>query len=212
MTVGRFFTIKLEVKPDTAAGWLAKSKGMYASATKPEHTTMYTTLAPLLQQLNTDIGGLDSAQALAANGGKAEIKARDAKWGDLTRSTHAFAAGVQGLCDAASDPEHAKEIAAGAGLEGKNKPKNKKPDFYAKVLPNGAVHLYAKKPGKKGASVFFEWQMSKDGGATWISLPGTNDSNTLVQGLTAGTVHFRVRTIVKNTPSEWSQTIWASVH
>jgi hypothetical protein len=207
MSVGRYFTLKLDVKPDTAAGWLAKSKGMHASATKSENAPMYTTIAPLLQQLNTNISGLDSAQALAANGGKDAIKARDAKWSDLTKSTHAFVAGVQGLCDAATDPEHAKQIAAGAGLAGKDKPKRTKPDFYGKVLGNGAVHLYAKRPGKKGARVFYEWQISKDGGATWISLPGTNDANTLVEGLTPGTVHFRHRTIVKNTPSDWSNEI-----
>jgi hypothetical protein len=157
--------IKLDVKPKTAAGWLAKGRVVHASSTRPENAQTFASL-------------------------------------------RAFVAGVQVLCDAAPDPDHAIAIAAAAGLDTRLEPVHYKPAFEGKVLGNGVVHLHVKVPARRGARIFYEWQTGNDGGATWLPLPNTNDANLRVPGLTPGsTVHFRFRTTIKNAPSEWSQAI-----
>jgi hypothetical protein len=208
MAQGRYFTIKLEVKPRTARGWIAKGKAVVASATRPESVTLLTSIASLLSQVQTDLGVADGAEAAVANKGKTDYSNRNVKLGSLQKSLRAYVAGLQGLCDTASDMEHALQIAAAAGLAPKDKSVPNKAELSGKAVGNASVHLFAKLPAKKTSRIFHEWLMSKDGGATWIALPGTNDASTLVQGLPVGTtVWFRHRMIVKNTPTDWSQHI-----
>ena len=196
----------LKVAPNTAAGWLAKGKAVGSSTAS--NASMYTTIASILGQLATDTASLDTAQATAANRGKAEVQARNARWSIQKKSVRAVRAAVQGLCDAAPDAAHATAIAVGAGLGVKAKPAHTKEPFAGKALGNGMVKLAVKVPGKKGARVYYEWRMSTDGGKTWVPLPGTNTSFTQVSGLTRGAeVQFSSRTTVKNVVSDWSQAI-----
>jgi hypothetical protein len=204
--------IKLEAKPNTALGWLTKGMEVDAAATANE-PTFFSSIAPLLAQLSSDVTALGKAQAAAGNKGKLEIKQRNAVLHDLKKSLRAFTGGVQGLCDAAPDLEHARAIAAAASLEAKVVPVPQKPDLRGKVLGGGAVHLYAKLPVKRSGRVYWEWQMSTDGGMTWLSLPGTNSANTRVPGLTPLTiVQFRRRWTFKNVVSDWGQVIAVPVH
>jgi len=196
----------LNVTPDTAAGWLAKGKAVGSSTTS--NASMYTTIASILGQLATDTASLDTAQAAAANRGKDEVQARNARWSIQKKSLRAVRAAVQGLCDAAPDAAHATAIAVGAGFGVKAKPAHTKEPFAGKALGNGVLKLAVKVPGKKGARVYYEWRMSTDGGKTWISLPGTNVSFTRVLGLTPGAeVQLSSRTTVKNVISAWSPAI-----
>ena len=204
-------TIKLDVKPRTPAGWLTKGKAVSTAANAA--TATFSSLSSLLTQLTADVTALDKAQSAAANKGKVETTARNAACTNLKKSLRAFVAGVQGLCDAAPDAAHAMSIAAAASLDAKELTLPHKADFAGKAVGAGAVHLFAKVPTKTGRRVFYDWQMSTDGGKTWVSLPSTNDANTLVQNLTSSTtVSFRHRTTVKNVASDWSQTIVILVH
>jgi hypothetical protein len=203
-------TIKINPKPDTAAGWLAKGKAVVEAAGP---SSLFSSIAQLLTQLTSDTAALDKAQAAAANRGKNEIKVRNAALRDLKKSLRGFGRGVQGLCDAAPDLQHAAALAAAASLDAKIMVVPHKPDFRGKALGAGAVQLYVKVPVKHGTRIFFEWQMSTDGGHTWVSLPNTNNANTRVSGLTAATiVQFRHRSTVKNVVSDWSQVISVQVH
>ena len=196
----------LNVTPDTAAGWLAKGKAVGSSTTS--NASMYTAIASILGQLATDTASLDTAQAAAANRGKDEVQARNARWSIQKKSLRAVRAAVQGLCDAAPDAAHATAMAVGAGLGVKAKPAHTKEPFAGKALGNGVLKLAVKVPGKKGARVYYEWRMSTDGGKTWLSLPGTNVSLTRVLGLTRATeVQFSSRTTAKNVVSAWSPAI-----
>jgi hypothetical protein len=202
--------IKLDPKPNTPAGWLAKGKGVVTAATASAAT--FQPIAQLLAQLTTDTKTLDDTQSAAKNRGKNEIEARNAAWHDQKKSLRAFVRGVQGLCDAAPDLEHAKTIAAAASLDAKVVSVPHKPDFYGTALGAGAVRLHARRPVKRSSAYFMEWQMSTDGGKTWVSLAGTNTASTLVQGLTPVTlVQFRHRSTVKNVASDWSQVIVVQV-
>lgn len=203
-------TIKLDIRPDTPAGWLAKGKAVDAAASANAAT--FSSISALLAQLGDDSQLLNQVQARAANRGKIGITARNSQWRVLQRSLRAFAAGVQGLCDVAPDADHAKAIAAAAGLDAKLSPVLIKPDFAAKPLGSGAVRLYGRRPVPR-RQAFYEWQMSTDGGASWTPIATTNNARTLVQGLTrAATISFRYRKTVMNVPSEWSQAIAVLVH
>jgi hypothetical protein len=198
--------VVLKVTPDTAAGWLAKGKAVGSSTTS--NGSLFTGIASVLAQLAGDTTALDTAAAAAANRGKDEVQARNAKYVNLKKSLRAARASVQGLCDAAPDVAHATAISAAAGLSVRNRSVRAKLPFAGKALGNGVVKLYVKVPGKKGTTVYYEWRMSTDGGTTWTSLPGTNVSTTMVQGLTsAAKVQFESRTTVKNIASAWSQAI-----
>ena len=196
----------LNVAPDTAAGWLAKGKAVGSATTS--NASMFSAIASILGQLATDTASLDTAQSAAANRGKDAIQARNARWSIQKKDLRAVRAAVQGLCDAAPDAEHASAIAVAAGLGVKEKLVHTKEPFAGKALGNGVVKLMVKVPGKKGARVYYAWRMSTDGGKTWLSLPGTNVSFTLVQGLTPATeVQFSSCTTVKNVVSAWSLAI-----
>jgi hypothetical protein len=173
-----------------------------------DNASLFTAIANILGQLAGDTANLDTAQAAAANKGRDEIQARNARCALLKKSLRAARAAVQGLSDTAPDAAHAAAIVVAAGLTVKARPARTKAPLTGKALGNGVVKLYVKVPGKKGARVYYEWRMSADGGKTWTSLPGTNVSTTLVQGLTPGTeVQFASRTTVKNVLSAWSQAI-----
>jgi hypothetical protein len=197
--------IKYEVKPATPAGWLKKGKAIGAVTTANAST--FTSIVTLVQGVATATQALDALQAQAANKALDVTTARNAAVIVLQKAIKAYGAGVQGLCNAAPDAEHATAIAVAGGLAVKKKSLYAKPPFYGKALGNGLVHLFVKVPGKRSARVYYQWQTSPDG-HTWTALPGTNVANLRVPNLTpATTVYFRSCTTIKNVVSAWSQTI-----
>jgi hypothetical protein len=203
--------VKVDPKPDTPAGWLAKGKAVNTAATSNSST--FASIAALLTQLGNDVSLLDKAQSAAANRGKTETSVRNAQWRATQKSFRAFVAGVQGLCDAAADVAHAQAIAAAAALDAKLPPVRVAPALRGTAIGNGAVRLYGRRPVPRRSGAFYEWSMSSDGGKTWTPVSTTNTAKTQVLGLTvAATVSFRYRTTVKNVTSDWSQPIAVLVH
>jgi hypothetical protein len=175
---------------------------------------MFVSIAPILAALTKDVVAVNKAQGAMKGGGKIAADARNVALKAMKNSYRAFVAGVQGLCDAAPDLEHAMALASAAGVNVKKAPVHTGELFRAKALGNGSVKVYARLATsvrallKRSKRVYFEWQVSTDGGQTWTPLPGTNYGNTTVNDLTAGAkVYFRHRTTVKNTVSDWSQSI-----
>jgi hypothetical protein len=198
--------VVLNVTPDTPVGWLAKGKAVGSSTTS--NASLFTGIASVLATLASATTALDTAQAAAANKGKAEVQARNASCSVVKRTLRATKAAVQGLCDDAPDAAHAAAIAAASGLGSRAKAVRTKAPFAGRALGNGVVKLAVKVPGKKGARVYYEWRMSTDGWKTCVSLPGTNVSFTIVQGLTPATeVQFESRTTMKSVVSAWSVAI-----
>jgi hypothetical protein len=205
------FIVVLGIDPDTAVGWLARAKAVRAAT--EAHASLFTSIATVLARLAQDVDTVDEAQAAAANRGRSQISERDARLVELKKSFRAVRDAVQGLCDDAPDWEHAAEIAAAAGFGEKKAANYRKPDFYAKVLGNGRVQLFVKVPGYRGSRVYYEWAMSSDGGLTWVELPGTNDADTIVEGLPeAKEILFRHRTTMKSVVSSWSRSLPVLVH
>jgi hypothetical protein len=203
--------VKVDPQPDTAAGWLTKGKDVTSAATASGAT--FSSITALLTQLGSDTQLLDELQSKAANKGRIETTARNAQWRSLQKSLRAFAGGVQGLCDGAPDAAHAEAIASAAALDTKLPTVHVMTDPRAKVLGNGAVRLYGRRPVPRRGGAFYEWVMSSDGGKTWSPVATTNTAKTLVSGLTpATTVTFRYRTTLKNVTSDWSQMLAVLVH
>jgi hypothetical protein len=190
----------------TPKGWLSKAKAVGAATTV--HAPQYTSILSYIQQLANDTAVLDKAESVAANRGKNEIKTRNAALSQVKKSMRAFLAGLQGLCDAAPDAAQAEALAVGAGASVKGATTHSKDEFSGKAIGNGAVHLYARLPAKNSRRIFWEWQMSTNGGKTWTTLATTNNADFVVQDLPAATMpSFRCRSTVKNVASVWSQAI-----
>lgn len=85
-----------------------------------------------------------------------------------------------------------------------------KPELAAAMGPSpGQVIVRAK--AVRGAA--YEWQMSTDGGATWVDVGLTTVATTGVGGLVKGTTClFRFRTTRRNVTGGWSQSIGFFVH
>jgi hypothetical protein len=195
--------LKRSVRPATAAAWLARTKAADASATA--NAAGLVPVAALAQQLHADTAALDVAQAAAAGKGEVAMRTRDAMLRAVQRSYRAYVGGVQVLCDQSPDPAHALAVAAAAGIPVAGNRANHRAPFYGKATGAGGVHLYARLPAR-WARCFHEWEMSTNGGASWVSLPATNDADLLVADLTPATyVAFRHRTTAKNETTEWSQ-------
>ena len=98
---------------------------------------------------------------------------------------------------------NAANIAQAAGMSLRKPPAQSKPPLAAKAgVTSGIVQLAAK--ATKGAKAN-NWQMSTDGGKTWVDLPETTKAKTQVANLTPGTtVQFRQRALTKAGVGDWS--------
>src|SRR6185312_9698087 len=141
-TNAHLIEVVLNVNPDGPLGWLGRAKAVGSSTT--ENAPMFTSIVSILGQLANDTADLDKAQAAAANKGKDEISARNAKLLNIKNSLRATRSAVQGLCDAAPDAAHAADIAIAAAFGVKQRPARTKPPFGGRAVGNGVVKLYVK--------------------------------------------------------------------
>ncbi len=123
---------------------------------------------------------------------------------------------VQGIIDNAP-PDQGPMIAKAAGMP------IALPPTYVKALlkatqeaPGAPVHLDANvtmlTADVKG-KVYFNWQVSGDGGKTWLSVPSTPHGSTDVTGLTAlQTYAFRVSIQSRKGAGEWTDPVTFFVH
>ena len=77
--------------------------------------------------------------------------------------------------------------------------------FVAIALVAGMAHPHTK--------LFFNWEMSSNGGQTWTALASTPYASTDVTGLTALTTYsFRVSVTIAKVTQPWSQAVSVLVH
>jgi len=115
---------------------------------------------------------------------------------------------VQSVANA--EPEQAEAIVLSAGMA------TKKPSTRTKLPVEvkhggapGRVVLDAKALPKP---VYYRWQMSTDQ-ATWTDLPETFKTKSVVEGLVPATTYsFRLKTVTRNGPSEWSPPVSIVAH
>jgi hypothetical protein len=94
-----------------------------------------------------------------------------------------------------------KEKRVGGKSENQPRTRTKLPINVNHGAAPGRVVLDAKALPKP---VHYRWQMSTDQ-TTWTDLPGSFLTKSIVEGLAPATVYsFRLKTMTRNSPSEWS--------
>lgn len=191
----------------------AKSDAIYNGLA--DHPGVFANPNPPLAILKDRIQAFYDAQQAVATRSVLAYAERDIKAGELISCLETSRAYVQSLCD--ESPEKAIAIAKAAAMRVGAAPVRSKSLLGAKQRqPGGAVQLNAHVgilTAETEGRVFFNWQVSIDGGATWSSLPSTSHGNTLVEGLKALQVYaFRVSVTDANGPGAWSQAITFLAH
>jgi hypothetical protein len=164
---------------------------------------------PSLAAVTAQIADVDAAETTVKTRLKGAADLRNVKLNALTSSLFLLAAYVQNLIDA-NEGEGAALIES-AGMNQRRPYSRSTADLSAKMGPSPGLVILRARASKKRAA--YEWEMSTDGGATWIALATTTLAAFQVPNLVEGSAyHFRVRTIVGSAPGEWTQAIRFLVH
>jgi len=163
---------------------------------------------PALPQISSHLDTLEADEELARKKGKGAAQQRDVSLGVLRSDMRLLKAYAQSVADA--NPTEAEAIIRSAGMGVGKKSTRTKPSVGARQgNAPGRVVLDARALPRP---VQYRWQMSTDQ-TTWTDLPDTFNASTTVDGLTAATVvYFRLRTITRNGPSDWSAVVNLIVH
>ena len=158
---------------------------------------------PPLATIEAAIDALAEAETARLARTAGTVPVRNAKRKQVKQLLEQLCSYVQVTADATEQP---LSIIESAGMSVKRKGGPPPPVFGAKPGQNsGSVILVAPKAGNRAA---YEWQMSTDGGKTWVTLEVTVKATTTVHGLTPGsTVSFRYRTVTKNGTGDWSEPV-----
>jgi cell pole-organizing protein PopZ len=156
--------------------------------------------APSLATVQAAIKRLQDAEAaaLARTVGLKQIRndARAALVGLLNQ----LRAYVEAIAE--ENPDSAAAIIESAAMSVKGPGKATKPSlavFQGRV--SGSVRLVAKAAAKLAQ---YEWQLSPDGGKSWLDLPQTLQAKTTVSALAPGsTYRFRMRAVTRRGRGDW---------
>jgi len=157
--------------------------------------------SPALSVLQTDIDTATNKQAIAKTRVAGAVTDRDLAIKALKVDLNNERAYVELVANA--DPANAAQIVEDAGMKLHQAHARDKPPLAVKAgVTSGTVQVVAK--ATKGAKAN-DWQMSTDGGKTWVDIPSTTKATTTVANLTpATTVQFRQRVLTKAGLSDWS--------
>ena len=157
--------------------------------------------SPALSVLQTDIDTAASKEAIARTRVAGAVTDRDLAVRALKVDLNNERSYVELVANA--DPANASQIAQDAGMSLHKRTAPNKPPLAVKAgATSGSVKVVAK--ATKGAKAN-DWQLSTDGGKTWVDLPSTTKAETSVANLTPGTlVQVRQRVFTKAGLSDWS--------
>ena len=166
------------------------------------------TPTPPLAQLSAHLDLLEAAEELALKGGMGAVQQRDVDLEAVRNDMRLLKAYVQSVADA--NATEAESIIKSAGMGIGKKSTRTKPAIAAKQgkVP-GRVVLEAKALPRP---VQYRWQMSSDQ-KSWTDLPESFNATITVDGLTPATYYyFRLRTVTRAGPSDWSVVVSIIVH
>ena len=159
---------------------------------------------PLLGKLDTVVTKLTDAEVKVAL--LKDVKtARDIAREVVVKALHRLREHVQQIAD--DNPEHAAEIIESSGFSVKksNHPP-KQPIVPRHLKRSGGVRITVRALGK---TVLYIWEMSEDGGKTWIRLGTSRVAKWEVDGLTPGKKYwFRFSAQTPRGPVDWCQPVW----
>jgi hypothetical protein len=164
-----------------------------------------TNPTPTIAALNTAIATLVADENAALTRVKGAIVQRNAAKKTLVQLLELLKANVQSIAD--GDPDNAPTIIESAGI-GIRKTPVRKPRVFAATqgTVSGTAKLVAPSAGARSS---YEWEVSNDGGKTWVTAPPSTQARTSVQGLASGTtVQFRYRAVTPKTGAgDWSAAV-----
>jgi hypothetical protein len=163
---------------------------------------------PPLEEMSGELDNLAMCEELARKGGKGMVQQRNVALRKTHNKMTMLKAYVQTTAN--EDPEKAEAIIHSAGMNvAKPRTRTKLPVQARLGDGHGRVVLDAKALPKP---VQYRWQMSTDQ-ATWTDVAESFAAKTTVEGLVPSTVYsFRLRTVTKSGPSEWSQPVTITAH
>jgi len=165
----------------------------------------FTTPAPALATVTSDIGNLELAEATAETHVVGSAAARDLRYDVVLTEIHGLQNYVQNQADNAVDEPTSIAIINASGFSLKVNGVHVKPPLAVKNSPvAGEVILTGKSAGKRAS---YDWQMSANG-TTWTDLPSTLKAKTTVSGLTVDVrTYFRFRAILPEGTASWSASV-----
>jgi len=157
--------------------------------------------SPPLAKVKAALVAFEKAQAATLSRTMGTATARDAARLAVRRILQLLASYVQKIAD--SHLEDALAIIQSSGMSAKRSSGSRAHTSKVKRdSVSGSARVTAPVAGDRAT---YRWQMSKDGGKTWIDLPSTRRSSTVVTGLTPGTtVLFRTKVLTAKGKSDWS--------
>jgi hypothetical protein len=201
----------LDIEPTNTASVMGRTKLMNAGI--GGHPALFGTPSPTLAAIMAQAAVVDAAEVLVGTRVKGAAKARNVQRAILVHMLESSCGYVQIQADNAATVEEAEATIEAAGLVVAGVTSYVKAALTAKqAAMNGSVGLSAFAAllaGKGRKKTFFNWQYTPDGGKTFVTLPSTPKSKTVVSGLTAlQTYGFRVSvTNSDGIPGEWSQIV-----
>ena len=168
----------------------------------------FTAPTPPLAEVSADLDTVAVSEELALKGGKGMVQERDVNLRKAHGKMTVIRAYVQSIAN--GELERGEAIILSAGMKvGKPRSRNKLPVEAKHGNGRGRVVLDAKALPQP---VQYRWQMSTDQ-MTWTDLAETFSTRTTVEDLVPATIYsFRLRTVTKNGPSEWSSPVTIIAH
>ncbi|HTQ43710.1 MAG TPA: fibronectin type III domain-containing protein [Polyangiaceae bacterium] len=160
--------------------------------------------SPSLGKVKAGLKALEKAQAATLMGGMGKATARNDLRDAVHRLLQQLASYVQKIANA--HPEEALAIIQSSGMSAKKGSGSRAHVSRARRHVNsGSARLTQPVAGDRAS---YRWQKSLDGCNTWIDLPDTTQSSTVVHDLKPGTtVHFRHKAVTLDGEGDWSDPI-----
>lgn len=155
---------------------------------------------PALDRLDKAVGALDAAQIAAQSRAVGTVPARNAARKRVFQAAAGYKSAVEQVAN--TDPANGTVIIVESGLRMRRESTRRKAQLSAKPARLSRSLIADVRSVAKRAS--YEWQISLDGGETWIKVKTTLETRTLIEDLPlAKSVKIRVRPITKSGPGNW---------
>jgi hypothetical protein len=207
----------LKIDKNNTAAVTGKAKASNAGVAA--HPTVFVTPNPPISVVQSQITLVDQAEVLAGTRAKGAAAARNVQRIVLVGLLETRLLYVQGIADTSTTPEQAAATIQAAAFTVALVGSYAKPVLGIIQGPTpGSVILRANASLLRGKSQmkksFFNWEMTSDGGKTFVALPPTPKAKTSLANLTPlATYGFRVSlTDTDAIVGPWSQVVTFLVH
>jgi hypothetical protein len=155
---------------------------------------------PALDRLAKALAALEAAQVAALSRAAGTVIARNTVQGGVFSALTQYKSAVQTVADA--DPANAAAIIVNSGLRTRRESTRRKAFF--SVKPGRVSRSLVAEIRSFAKRASYEWEISLDGGKTWIRVRTTLQTKTVITDLPLGKfVQVRCRPVTKSGPGEW---------